>query len=108
MKKQPESLPKKDKIRLIALGKKLEKLEEDRQSLMVDARKIIGVDEPDVHLGIDEELEDAWGQADDYETVFVEYANICLSEWAKEEAIDRIKAIMSESGIKIDDIQEAK
>jgi len=107
MKKQTELLPKKDKLRLIALGKKLEKLDEERDGLVMEARRIIGLD-PNDSLGIDDELEDAWQQSDDYETVFVEYANIHLTEWAKEEAIDRIKAIMSESGIEIDDIQQAK
>jgi len=90
--------------RLISLAKNLEQLEIKRTAIMTKARKIIGFETPEAVIGIDEELQETWQECRDSEMVLVEYAQATRTRWKMEEAVEHMKALMEQLGMKPEDI----
>ena len=93
-----------EKRRLISLAKKLEELETKRTAIMTKAREIIGFETPESVIGIEEELQETWQECSEAEMVLVEYAQATRKRWKLEEAVEHMKALMDELGVKPEDL----
>jgi hypothetical protein len=93
-----------ERRRLVSLAKKLEELEIKRTAIMTKAREIIGFETPEAVVGIDEELQETWQECSDAEMVLVEYAQATRKRWKLEEAVENMKALMDELGVKPEDL----
>lgn len=95
-----------ERRRLLALGKKLEELETRRTAIMTKARGIIGFETAEAVIGINEELEETWMQYPQPtpKMVLVAYGEATRKRWKLEEAVESMKALMLELGVKPEDI----
>ena len=95
-----------ERQKLMALGKKLEKLKKEQFLTWVEARKIIGFVniEPQGEMDDDDDLRESWGEGDSPEMVFVRYAERAWTRWLLDEAVENIKSLAARLDMGLDDI----
>ena len=93
-----------ERRQLLALGKKLEEMETKRAALMTKARQIIGFETAEATIGIEEELQATWLKCPEAEMVLVEYALATRKRWKLEKAVEDMKRLMGEIGVKLEDL----
>ena len=89
-----------ERTKLIALGKKLQKLDDARDALLTAARKIIGFDVPDG--GCIDDLPFVFNE----EERFLNYAKYTRARWELEDATKQMASVRKELRLREEDTED--
>jgi hypothetical protein len=100
----PTTKTKNTKQELAAIGKQMDQLEANKDTLLTRARKLIGFGEPECSVADDSEFNKILFTAGSAEKALPIYAEEAAKRWKVEDALEQLKAAMSEAELTATDI----